>query len=83
MEKLYSISEAIQPIDACITCVIKFNVTAICIMIFHNKYTNITVSFACYMVNIILLCCVYLSVIGIDCNRNGLKSEWAGIRMGN
>ena len=41
----------IQPINACMTYIIKFNITTIYTVIFQNKYTHIITSFANYMTN--------------------------------
>ena len=59
IENLVSVKylqEILQPIDACIMCVIKFNITTTCMTVFQNKCTHVITSFACYMTIWYLLC---------------------------
>lgn len=54
-EKVYGKSMIIQPTSTWVTCIVKFNVTTICMLIFQNKWTHHIILFVCYMAAIVTL----------------------------
>ena len=54
-EKLYNTSYVLQPINACIICVIEFNIITTYMMVFQNKRIYIIILFIYYMTDMISL----------------------------